>query len=159
MHNGLPKNSKIKQNLLGIEINPDYVKIAENNIKSSKETKIHDKYFVSVYLGYIRTIRSKDYAEMLENNNLFQLPDKKNKKQLWSIDPKIINSFSYTMKQPFSRRIMIITYCIVRIRKNLRKIFLLILKIMEFIILFLIIDFSVFGKIFGYPIRISRKVF
>ncbi len=45
---------------IGIELDPNYVEIANNNIKSAQQTKIND-YFVSVYLGHIRTMRDKDF--------------------------------------------------------------------------------------------------
>ena len=51
---------------IGIDIDPDYVNIAKNNVDYSRETKINNKYFISIYLGQIRTMRNKDYNEILE---------------------------------------------------------------------------------------------
>ena len=62
---------------IGIDIDPDYVSIAKKNIQSVKETKLNDKYFVSVYLGRIRTMRNKDYKDMLENDPLLKLSETK----------------------------------------------------------------------------------
>ena len=51
---------------IGIEIDANYVEITKRNIKQAKESKIGG-YFVSSYLGYVRTIRNKDYKEILEH--------------------------------------------------------------------------------------------
>ena len=61
---------------IGMEIDPKYVKIAENNVKIAKEIKIKE-YFVSIYLGHIRTIRSQDYLEILKNSSVLKVREKK----------------------------------------------------------------------------------
>ncbi len=58
---------------IGIEIDPNYVNIAKKNVQSVQQTKINNKYFVSIYLGRIRTIRDKDYKEIRENDPLLKL--------------------------------------------------------------------------------------
>ena len=59
---------------IGIEIDASYIEITKKNLREAKESKI-DGYFVSSYLGYVRTIRNKDYKEILEN---MQLSNEKN---------------------------------------------------------------------------------
>lgn len=61
---------------IGIEIDPNYVKIARKNIKEAKESKVAG-YFASTYLGYIRTIRNIDYKAILQNKNYSKLSNKK----------------------------------------------------------------------------------
>lgn len=58
---------------IGIEIDPDYVNIAKNNLQSVRQTKLNNEYFVSIYLGRIRTMRNKDYKDMLEKDPLLKL--------------------------------------------------------------------------------------
>ena len=53
---------------IGIELDADYVKIAEKNTKAAKETKINGRY-VSIYLSHIRTMRKNDFKEIWENKN------------------------------------------------------------------------------------------
>ena len=57
---------QLGRNYIGIEIDSDYVKIAEKNIKAAKETTINGQY-VSVYLNHIRTMRNKDFKEIWGN--------------------------------------------------------------------------------------------
>lgn len=59
---------QLGRNYIGIELDSDYIKIAEKNIKSAKETKINGCY-VSIYLGHIRTMRDKDFKDIWENVN------------------------------------------------------------------------------------------
>ena len=61
---------------IGIEIDSNYVSIAEKNIKLTKETKING-YFVSVYLGHIRTIRDKDFNGTWKDKSDLKLLDEK----------------------------------------------------------------------------------
>ena len=51
---------------IGVEQDSEYVKIAKKNIKNAEETKIND-CFVSIYLGNIKTIRSKDF-DLIQDN-------------------------------------------------------------------------------------------
>lgn len=51
---------------IGIELDSNYVTISKKNINLARETKINERY-VSVYLGKIRTMRDKDYKEILGN--------------------------------------------------------------------------------------------
>lgn len=55
---------KLGRKYIGIEIDPKYVEIAEKNIKQAKETKINGCY-VSIYLDEIKTIRDKDFENIL----------------------------------------------------------------------------------------------
>lgn len=59
---------QLGRNYIGIKLDSDYVKIAEKNIQSVKETKINGHY-VSVYLNHIRTMRDKDFKEIWENKD------------------------------------------------------------------------------------------
>ena len=72
---------RLGRKYIGIELDSDYVKIAEKNIKAAKETKING-YFVSVYLGHIRTMRNKDFKEIWTNSGNLKLLDKKKYKIL-----------------------------------------------------------------------------
>jgi len=54
---------KLGRHFIGIEIDPQYVKIAQDKLKNVKETKIGDCY-VSEYLGKIITIRDIDYEKI-----------------------------------------------------------------------------------------------
>ena len=54
---------------VGIELDSIYAQIAEKNISCVKETQING-YFVSVYLGQIRTMRNKDFEEMRQQNEI-----------------------------------------------------------------------------------------
>ena len=68
---------QLGRNYIGIEIDTDYVKIAEKNIKAAKEIKINGNY-VSVYLNHIRTMRDKDFKKIWQNKNgNLKLLDKK----------------------------------------------------------------------------------
>ena len=58
---------------IGIDIDPNYVDIAKNNVNCSRQTKINNKYFISIYLGQIRTMRNKDYNEILEKERSLSL--------------------------------------------------------------------------------------
>ena len=69
---------------IGIEIDPDYVKIAEKNLTLAKETKING-YFASVYLGHIRTMRYKDFEAMWQDKGDLKLLEKKKYKIVNSI--------------------------------------------------------------------------
>lgn len=53
---------------IGIEIDDNYVNIAKENIKQAQASKISD-YYISIYLGYIRTIRNVDFEVILKNSN------------------------------------------------------------------------------------------
>jgi len=59
---------QLGRNYVGIEIDSDYVKITEKNIKAAKETKINGHY-VSIYLNHIRTMRDKDFKDIWKNKN------------------------------------------------------------------------------------------
>lgn len=52
---------------IGIDIDSDYIKIAENNIDKAIEAKIGDRY-VSMYLNTIKTIRDMDYKYIQDHN-------------------------------------------------------------------------------------------
>ena len=60
---------QLGRNYIGIELDSDYVKIAKKNIAEAKETKING-IFVSIYLGKIRTMQSKDFENILEYKKL-----------------------------------------------------------------------------------------
>ena len=75
---------KLGRKYIGIELDSDYVKIAEKNTKAAKETKING-HFVSVYLGHIRTMRNKDFKEIWKSKGDLKLLDKKNYKITKSI--------------------------------------------------------------------------
>ena len=62
---------------IGIEIDSDYVNIAKKNVQSVQQTKLNNKYFVSIYLERIRTMRDKDYKNMLENDSLLKQSETK----------------------------------------------------------------------------------
>ena len=67
---------RLGRKYIGIELDPDYVKISEKNLKAAKETKING-HFVSIYLGHIRTMRDKDFKEIWKNTSDLKLLDKK----------------------------------------------------------------------------------
>ena len=54
---------RLGRRYIGIEIDPEYVKIAKKNVENAKPTLINDCY-VSVYLNKIVTIRDKDYEKI-----------------------------------------------------------------------------------------------
>jgi len=55
---------RLGRKYIGIEIDQKYIEIAERNIKQTKETKINGCY-VSIYLDKIKTIRDKDFKNIL----------------------------------------------------------------------------------------------
>lgn len=57
---------RLGRKYIGIDIDPQYIKITEKNLKQAKETKVNGCY-VSVYLGEIRTMRDKDFKEIWKN--------------------------------------------------------------------------------------------
>jgi len=57
---------RLGRKYIGIDIDPQYVKISEKNLKQARETKINGCY-VSIYLGQIRTMRDKDFKKIWEN--------------------------------------------------------------------------------------------
>jgi site-specific DNA-methyltransferase (adenine-specific) len=57
---------RLGRKYIGIDIDPQYIKISEKNLKHAKETKINGCY-VSMYLGDIRTMRDKDFREIWKN--------------------------------------------------------------------------------------------
>jgi len=57
---------RLGRKYIGIDIDPQYIKITEKNLKQAKETKVNG-YYASVYLGEIRTIRDKDFKEIWRN--------------------------------------------------------------------------------------------
>lgn len=59
---------RLGRNYIGIEIDADYIKIAEKNIEAAAETKING-YFASIYLNTIRTMRDKDFKAIWGNNS------------------------------------------------------------------------------------------
>ncbi|RMD49976.1 MAG: site-specific DNA-methyltransferase [Ignavibacteria bacterium] len=59
---------RLGRKYIGIDIDPQYVKISEKNLKQARETKINGCY-VSIYLGQIRTMRDKDFKKIWENRN------------------------------------------------------------------------------------------
>lgn len=67
---------RLGRKYIGIELDSDYVKIAEKNVKAAKETKING-HFVSVYLGHIRTMRNKDFKVIWKDKSDLKLLDKK----------------------------------------------------------------------------------
>ena len=68
---------KLGRSYVGIELDSDYVKIAEKNVKAANETRING-HFVSVYLNHIRTMRDRDFKEIWKNkDNELKLLDKK----------------------------------------------------------------------------------
>lgn len=61
---------QLGRNFVGIEVDPNYVKIAEKNIRNAQQTKING-CFVSKYLGKLKTIRDIDYEKIiLESTNM-----------------------------------------------------------------------------------------
>jgi site-specific DNA-methyltransferase (adenine-specific) len=67
---------RLGRKYIGIEIDPEYVKITEKKLKVVKETKING-CFVSVYLGQIRTMRDKDFKEIWKDKIELKLLDDK----------------------------------------------------------------------------------
>lgn len=59
---------KLGRKYVGIDLDKEYVRIAEKNIKEATETKINDRY-VSLYLGKIRTMRDADFKDIWKNKN------------------------------------------------------------------------------------------
>jgi len=57
---------RLGRKYIGIDIDPQYIKITKKNLKQAKETKING-YYVSIYLGEIRTLRDKDFKEIWKN--------------------------------------------------------------------------------------------
>jgi site-specific DNA-methyltransferase (adenine-specific) len=53
---------------IGIELDSDYIEIAQKNISAAIETKINGCY-VSIYLKQIRTMRNKDFKEIWKIND------------------------------------------------------------------------------------------
>lgn len=59
---------RLGRKYIGIDIDPQYIKITEKNLRQAKETKING-YYVSVYLGEIRTMRDRDFKEIWKNKD------------------------------------------------------------------------------------------
>ncbi|MEA2064916.1 MAG: site-specific DNA-methyltransferase [Patescibacteria group bacterium] len=59
---------QLSRNYIGIELDDDYVRIAKENVKKAKKTKLNG-HFVSVYLKHIRTMRQVDFEEIWKNKN------------------------------------------------------------------------------------------
>ena len=55
------------RNYIGVELDTEYVNIAKQNIKETKQTKIGD-FFVSIYLDKIKTIRNDDFEKILSEH-------------------------------------------------------------------------------------------
>ena len=51
---------KLGRSYTGIELDPDYIKIAQSHLAQAEETKI-DECFVSLHLGAIKTIQERDW--------------------------------------------------------------------------------------------------
>lgn len=62
---------KLGRKYIGIDIDPQYIKIAEKNLKQVEETKINGCY-VSIYLGEIRTMRDKDFKEIWKIKTIYE---------------------------------------------------------------------------------------
>jgi site-specific DNA-methyltransferase (adenine-specific) len=59
---------RLGRKYIGIDIDPQYIKITQKNLKQAEETKINGCY-VSLYLGEIRTMRDGDFKEIWRNKN------------------------------------------------------------------------------------------
>jgi len=57
---------RLGRKYIGIDIDQQYIKITEKHLKQAKEIKING-YYVSVYLGEIRTMRNKDFKKICKN--------------------------------------------------------------------------------------------
>ncbi len=75
---------RLGRKYIGIDIDPQYIKISEKNLKQVQETKINGCY-VSIYLGEIRTIRDKDFKEICKNRDDITKKIKKGQYELFSI--------------------------------------------------------------------------
>jgi len=62
---------KLGRKYIGIDIDPQYIKITEKNLKQVEETKINGCY-VSIYLGEIRTMRDKDFKEIWKIKTIYE---------------------------------------------------------------------------------------
>jgi site-specific DNA-methyltransferase (adenine-specific) len=60
---------QLGRNFIGIELDCNYVRIANKNIANVSQTKING-HFVSIYLGQIRTMRDKDFKEIVSGITL-----------------------------------------------------------------------------------------
>ena len=56
--------TKLGRQYIGMELDPEYLHIAEQNVKEAVETKI-GHFFVSIYLGKIKTIRNIDFDQII----------------------------------------------------------------------------------------------
>lgn len=54
---------KLGRKYIGIDIDSEYIKITEKNLKLANETKINGCY-VSIYLDKVKTIRNKDFKKI-----------------------------------------------------------------------------------------------
>jgi len=54
---------KLGRNYIGIDIDPEYIKITKKNLSQAKKTKVNG-FYVSTYLGQIKTIRDKDSKKL-----------------------------------------------------------------------------------------------
>ena len=59
---------QLGRNYIGIEIDNDYINIAKKNVKQVKQSKINN-YYISTYLGHIRTMRHIDFDGIWKNKN------------------------------------------------------------------------------------------
>lgn len=57
---------RLGRKYIGIDIDPQYVEITNNNLIHSQETKVNGCY-VSIYLNKLRTVRDKDCKEIFNN--------------------------------------------------------------------------------------------
>lgn len=59
---------KLGRQYMGIDLDRQYVQIAEKNIRGVAVSKVNGR-FVSLYLGKIRTMRDKDFKDIWENKD------------------------------------------------------------------------------------------
>ena len=62
---------KLNRKYIGFELDPEYIKIAQDNLDKAKPTSKIDNVWVSFYLGELKTIRDKDW-ELLSSK--FEIP-------------------------------------------------------------------------------------
>ena len=59
---------KMGRNYVGVDMDKEYVKIAEKNTKECSVVKVNNRY-VSLYLNQIRTMRDIDFEDIWKNQN------------------------------------------------------------------------------------------
>jgi len=59
---------RLGRKYIGIDLDKKYVDIARKNIDKTIETKIRGKY-LSIYLNQIRTLRDKDFKDILKDRH------------------------------------------------------------------------------------------